>query len=287
MRLPLLCLLLSSAACAYGQYSTNLTLQKNHFLIGEPVLAEVTITNRSGADVILGGVGSRPWLQFQFQDDQGRVLSPVSISSREALTLKPGATTRYTVEIEGASSTNALGTIYATGSIFHPLSGQYYATNRARISVTDAKPIYDEGFGVPQGYPQAGRARRYQALIFREVSSVQFYARLLDERTGDNLSTQLLGPINNSIQPQIQIDPQNRLHLFFLAQPYVFCHTIIKPDGKLSKRDYYRDAAGNRPTLVITKKGGEILGGEYFDPSKPPPSKGSGIRKASDRPKGL
>ena len=45
--LLLTCCLLTSAAQA--QYLTNLTLLKNQFITGEPVVAEVRITNRSGA----------------------------------------------------------------------------------------------------------------------------------------------------------------------------------------------------------------------------------------------
>jgi hypothetical protein len=37
----------------------------------------------------------------------------------------------------------------------------------------------------------------------------------------------------------------------------------------------------------MVKNGAEIIGGEYFDPSKPPVRKGPAIRKASERPSGL
>lgn len=285
MRIFLFLLLLVSSAAA--QYATNLELQKSSFLQGEPLLAFITITNRSGADAIVGGVGSRPWLQFQFEDSQGRQLAPVPISSKQAITLKAGGTTRHTVEIEGSASTADVGTFYTTASIYHPLSGQYYATNRARITVTDAKPMFDESFGVPAGFPQAGRARRYQAIIYRDIDSVTLYARIVDDRSQERLSTQLLGPIIHSIQPQMAIDSKNHFHLLFMAQPRVFCHTVVKPDGTIAKRNYYRDLEGSRPTMVMIKNGAEIIGGEYFDPSKPPTRKGPAIRKASERPPGL
>lgn len=283
--LSALALLVTSSA--FGQYETHLALQKSSFLIGEPVLATITITNRAGTDVILGGVGARPWLQFQFADTEGRVLPAVSLSSKDPIKLKAGGTTRHTAEIEGNASTSTLGTFYTTASIYHPLSAQYYITNRARITVTDGKPMFDKTFGVPAGYDQAGRARRYQLIIFRDVDSIQFYSRLVDDRTKDNLTTQLLGPITSSLQPQAEIDIKNRLQVLFMAQQHVFCHTIVNPDGKIAKRDYYLDDEGdNRPTLVLTKTGASILGGRYFDPNKPPEAS-KGIRKASERPKGL
>jgi hypothetical protein len=191
------------------------------------------------------------------------------------------------VEIEGSASTSDIGTFYTMASVFHPISGQYYATNRSRITVTDAKPMFDEAFGVPQGFPQPGRARRYQAIIYRDIDSITLYARLVDDRTKERLSTQLLGPIIHSIQPQMAIDSKNHFHLLFMAQPRLFCHTVIKPDGQIAKRSYYRDIEGSRPSLVMIKNGAEIVGGEFFDPSKPPARKGPPIRKASERPKGL
>lgn len=281
MRTLLFLLLLASSALA--QYATNLTLPKNNFLQGEPMVAIVTITNRSGADVIVGGKGSRPWIQFQFEDSQGRQLSPVQIGSAEPFTLKAGGTTKHTVQIEGQSSTGQLGTFYTTAHIYHPISGQYYATARARVNVTDAKPMYDDGFGVPPGFPQAGRARRYQAIVFRDIDSITLYARVVDDRTKEHLVTQPLGPIVTSIQPRIQIDAKNHLHLLFVVQPRLFCHTIVKPDGSIAKREYYRDLDSSRPTLVMTSAGAEVVGGEYFDPAKAPAK--STFRKASERPK--
>lgn len=275
--------LLLLASSAVAQYATNLTLPKNNFLQGEPLVATLTITNRSGADVIVGGKGSRPWIQFQFEDGQGRQLSPVQIGSAEPFTLKAGGTTKHTVQIEGQSSTGQLGTFYTTAHIFHPISGQYYATARARVNVTDAKPMFDDGFGVPAGFPQAGRARRYHAIVFRDIDSISLYARVVDDRTKEPLVTQPLGPIITSIQPRIQIDAKNFLHLLFVVQPTLFCHTVVKPDGSIAKREYYRDRDGSRPTLVMTGTGAEVVGGENFDPAKAPKTKG--FRKTSERPK--
>jgi len=282
MRILLSLLLLASSAVA--QFATNLTLPKNNFLQGEPLVAVLTITNRSGADVIVGGKGSRPWLQFQFEDGQGRQLSPVQIGSNDAFTLKAGGTTKHTVQIEGQSSTGQLGTFYTTAHIFHPISGQYYATNRARVNVTDARPMFDDGFGVPPGFPQAGRSRRYQAIVFRDIDSITLYARVVDDRTKEHLITQPLGPIITSIQPRIQIDAKNYLHLLFVVQPRLFCHTIVTPDGSIGKREYYRDLDGSRPTLVMTSAGAEVVGGESFDPAKAP-AKAKSFRKTSERPK--
>lgn len=283
--LLLLVSLFSSAA--HAQYVTNLTLSKDQFLTGEPVVATVTVVNRSGGDVIVGGHGARDWLQFEITQSTGRTMAPITIGSEEPITLKAGATTKHTVELSGGYSTADLGTFTMIVNVLHPISGQFYQSNRARLNITDSKPnLFDQPFGVPEGFPSAGRARRYQVILFRELNVLQLYCRVTDDRSGAYLATFLLGPVTMVAQPQISIDAKNKLHIFFMAQPQVFCHATINPDGKLASRSYYKDIEGNRPTLIVTGAGGQVVGGEMFDPAAPP-AKGKAMRKASERPPGL
>lgn len=282
--LLLIASLLSSAAQA--QYVTNLTLAKDHFLTGEPVIATVTIINRSGADAIVGGKGSRDWLQFEITDTNGRQLAPITIGADKALTLKAGGTTKHMVELSGGYSTSTLGTFHMVANVLHPITGQFYQSNRTRLTITDSKPnLFDQPYGVPQGFQGAGRARRYQVIMYRELNNLQLYSRITDERSGSYIATFLLGPVLMVVQPQIIIDPSNHLHIFFMATPQVFCHAIVAPDGSLKKRTYYKDVEGNRPSLVITPAGGQVVGGMSFNPAAPPPAKK--MRRASERPTGL
>lgn len=283
--LLVLCLL---ASTAHAQYVTNLNLPKNQFLSGEPVVATVTITNRSGADVVLGGHGARDWLQFEITESTGRRLAPVTIGTEQSVTLKAGGTTKHTVEISGGYSTADLGTFSMIANVLHPISGQFYMSNKVRMTITDSKPnLFDQPFGIPQGFPNAGRARRYQVILFREVDDLLLYCRITDDRSGAYLATFLLGPVLMVTEPQISIDIKNKLHVFFLAQPRIFCHVIINPDGKIHKRSYYRDQEGNRPSLVMGSQGGAIIGGQFFDPTAAPTEKKKKMRKASERPPGL
>jgi hypothetical protein len=284
-RILLLLILCLCCTHAHAQYVTNLTLLKNQFLTGEPVVAVVTIINRSGADVIVGGHGSREWLQFEITENGGRRLSPIVIGSEEPLTMKAGGTTKHTVELSGGYSTADLGTFSMVANVLHPISGQFYQSNKARLNITDSKPnMFDQPYGVPEGFPNAGRARRYQVILFRELDDLQLYCRITDDRSGAYIATFLLGPAMMAVQPQISIDISNKLHVLFLAQPHVFCHVVVKPDGKVQQRNYYRDPEGDRPSLVMTNGGAKVIGGEAFDPGAPPPKKKT-LRKASERPK--
>jgi hypothetical protein len=283
-RILLLLILCCCCGQARAQYVTNLTLLKNQFITGEPVVAVVTVTNRSGGDVIVGGHGARDWLQFEITESTGRRLAPVGISSEEPIIMKAGGTMKHTVEISGGYSTGTLGTFSMEVNVLHPISGQFYTSNKARMTITDSKPnMFDQPFGVPQGFPNAGRARRYQVILFRELDDLQLYCRLTDDRSGAYIATFLLGPAMMAVQPQISIDVHNKLHILFLAQPHIFCHAVVNPDGKIQQRTYYRDEADNRPSLVMTDKGATVLGGNPFDPGAAP-AKGKAMHKTSERP---
>ncbi len=284
-RILLLLILCLCCGQARAQYVTNLTLLKNQFLTGEPVVAVVSVTNRSGADVVVGGHGARDWLQFEITQSTGQRLSPVTIGSEEPITMKAGGTTKHTVEISGGYSTANLGSFTVIANVLHPLSGQFFMSNPERMTITDSKPnMFDQPFGVPEGFPGAGRQRRYQVILFRELDDLQLYCRLTDDRSNAYIATFLLGPAMMAVQPQISIDVHNKLHVLFLAQPHVFCHAVVNPDGKIHKRTYYKDPEGNRPEMVMTNSGATVTGGEIFDPSAPPPKK-KVLRKASERPK--
>lgn len=285
-RFLLLLIVALFSSAAHAQYVTNLTLLKDQFLTGEPVVATVTIINRSGADAIVGGKGSRDWLQFEITDTSGRQLAPITIGSQQALTLKAGGTTKHTVELSGGYSTSTLGTFHMVANVLHPITGQFYQSNRTHLTITDSKPnLFDQPYGVPQGFPGAGRARRFQVILYRQLNDLQLYGRVTDDRSGAYVATFLLGPVLMVVQPQVVIDPKNYLHIFFMARPQLFCHAVVSPDGTLKQRTYYKDVEGNRPSLVVTAGGGQIIGGQPFDPAAPPPAKK--MRKASERPAGL
>ncbi|WP_395741819.1 hypothetical protein [Prosthecobacter sp.] len=286
-RLFLLLILCLCCGQARAQYVTNLTLIKDHFLTGEPVVAVVSITNRSGADVIVGGHGSRDWLQFEITQNTGQNLAPITIGSAEPITMKAGGTLKQTVELSGGYSTANLGTFSMVANVLHPLSGQFFQSNKVRLTITDSKPnMFDQPFGVPEGYANAGRQRRYQVILFRELNELQLYCRLTDDRSGSYIATFLLGPAMMVVQPQIAIDVHNKLHVLFLAQPHIYCHVVVNPDGKVHQRSYYRDPEGNRPEMIMTSTGAKVVGGEPFDPGAPPVRK-KGLRKASERPKDM
>jgi hypothetical protein len=277
-------------SCSYAQFATNLTIERTTFLVQEPVVATVTIINRSGADVVMSGSGPRTsWLSFDITDPTGRPVSASNMQPEPAFVFKAGDTIGRKITINDTYSMSEPGPYSLKATVYHPPSGKYFESNGERLTVTDARAFKTFPFGVPQNYPDAGRMRSYHLIVFRESDRTTLYSRLVDERSQSPLLTAQLGPFNNALEPQMQLDRENRLHAFFLAIPQIFMHIIITPDGKVSKRDYYRELENSRPTLITTATGDfAVSGGQPYDPNAQ--TAGSARpkgRSASEKPPGL
>jgi len=288
MRL-LLTLLLLVAAAAHAQFNVTVTLPRSSFLALEGIAASVAITNRTGAEAVLGGPGRASWLSFQMTDSQGRILSPIDVSGADLVQIPPGSSIQRSVLVTDAFAPSELGNYALTARVLHTPSGQYYSSNRVIFNITDAKPVWEQPFGVPTGMKDAGRARKYSLSIFHDINETSLYFRLIDDASGLRLQTYRLGPINLVQDPQFTVDQQNNLQVLFLARPHTYVHCLIAPDGSLKKRGYYRDPDGKRPRLAQAADSSvKIIGGEYFDPAAPAPkSPKSTGRNVSDRPPGL
>ncbi|MBB5036491.1 hypothetical protein [Prosthecobacter dejongeii] len=277
------------ALTAQAQFQVGLTLPRTNYMVLEAIPASVTITNRSGADVVLGGPGRAVWMSFEMTDSSGRPLAPIEVSGVELVQIPAGGTIQKKITVTDAYSPTEIGNYGLTARVAHTPSGQFYASARVRFNITDNKPMWEQAFGVPEGYKGAGEARRYAVILFTDMDNTSLYFRLIDDKTKLRLQTYRLGPISMAHDPQITLDRENKLHALFLAQPHIYAHCIVAPDGSLKKRSYYREQNGDRPQMALNGKGeAEIHGGEYFDPTKPPVApKSPGGRKVSEKPPGL
>lgn len=268
----LLALCLISCACApavHAQFMTNITLNKSTYLTHEAVEATVTIENRSGADVVMGGPNGQAWLIFDVTDPTGNRVPSLRIRSDEVMVFKTGASIKRTILVSDYHAFSEYGSYSITASIYHPPSQQYFSSNRARAMFTDAKPFWgrDNPFGVPLGLPGAGQIRHYELSVLRDTERTYLYVRLIDDRTGLKLATFSLGTCIMVADPQITLDSNNMLHVLFMAAPHIYAHVTIDTQGRLVKRQYHREIKTDRPQLVVqTDKSIGVQGGTPYDP---------------------
>ena len=274
----------------FAQFQVALQLDKHIYVSQEPMTCVVTVTNRSGADVVLGGPDGRRWLSFAMVDSKGISMSPLDLTLEDPIVLTAGSTISKKVVLSETHSVEDPGSYGITASVYHPASGDYYQSNRARFGVIDIKP-YGQPlvFGVPSGYPQAGRVRRYVLMVNRDINETFMYFRLMDDSTNTKIVTYPLGVLSMVREPQIALDRNNRLNIMFLTNRTTYVYVVINPDGKLRSVQYIRESPENRPQLYLTASNDVLLkGGTLYDPTaeaqEQKKTKGHSI---GDRPPGL
>lgn len=281
-------LLLACALTAQAQYEVRLTLPRTNYLALEAIPATVTITNRTGAEAVLGGPGRGSWLSFEMTDKTGVPLAPLEVSGDELIQIPAGGTIQQKITVTDAYAPTEIGNYGLIARVAHVPSGQYYTSARVRFNITDTKPIWEQAFGVPEGYKDVGSIRRYAVLLFTDLNNTALYVRVIDDKSKLRLHTFRLGPVTMAHDPQISLDRENRLQVLFLAQPNIYAHCVVEPDGTLKKRSYYREESGNRPQMTQDAQGNvAVVGGVFFDPSKPVETESKPTRNVSDRPPGL
>ena len=283
----------ATAATSHAQLQVRMDLDKGLYVSYEPIKVTVTVTNRAGRDIVLGGPGGSSWLTFNVSTDKG---DPIAASSRPyagSQVLKAGrSATRYI----------SLGKVYPLGeprnyrvqaNVYFPGTNQYFSSRAKVFSVTEANAIWQQVVGVPRGKPGAGSYRKYQLLTFRNSRRTSLYVRVTDRGTGRVMATYSLGRFIEVVNPQATVDNENRMHVLFLGAPHMYSHRIIGYDGKPVRTDIYRDEVG-APRLMEGSDGSvTVKGGMLFDPSAPNPAVDGAngtrerVRRLSERPPGL
>jgi len=274
---------------AHAQFQSNVTLNKATYMIYEGVEATVTINNRSGADVVMGGPGGSSWLAFNVTDPTGRQMPVVNVSSKEPIIFKSGATISRTINLTQHFSFSNHGNYFVAATIYHPPTQQYYESNRARASFSGSSPFWKQSFGVPSGLPGAGQVRRYALATMRDMDRMYLYMRLMDDRSEANISTMSLGSCIMVTDPQVTLDRENKLHVLFMTVPRTYAHIVVDTQGRIYRRNYHKETDDDRPQMVAQADGSVMVsGGHPYDPAvEAEQQKASRGRSIGEKPPGL
>ncbi len=283
--------LLAWSGTARAQFQVGLAIDKVQHIVQEPQTVTVSVTNRSGADLILGGAQGRKWLSFDITDANERKHGSVHMDASEPMVFAAGSTISRKVTVV-SNHILEQGNYGLKAMVYHAPSGQYYQSNRVRFQVLEGQrykqPLV---FGVPPQFPGAGKTRQYVLLMHQDLERSYFYVRLVDDATGAMLNTFQLGTLTLFRDPQYTLDRNNYLHVMFLTAPTIYHYCIVRPDGTLESQSMHKEVELNRPTLFLTASNDVVLrGGVPFNPAaeraaqEEVAKKGRGI---SERPPGL
>ncbi len=273
-------LLLVGLACfvflstAAAQIQVNISLSRNLYMIYEPVICTVSITNLAGQELRLADTPKDKWFGFQVETMSGRPLPTVQSGYRnEPLTIGPGQTIRRSVNLTPLYPITEFGSYRIRASIFVPELNRYFSSSPLSMEVTEGRVLWEQTVGVPPDKGLPGKDRTYTLLTHRLPSSTRLYLRVRDKERGIVYATTQLGRFLSFGNPEVRLDRSNEIHIIHNMAPKEFLYSHFGLDGKVRKQQAYQDW-GSRPVLVPTTDGGiSVVGGTAYDPKATPPER--------------
>ncbi len=274
------CLLFASSASA--QLSATLKLSKKQYLAGEPVMALVTVTNYAGQSLTFASDGRTQWLDFVLKNSRSESVTPISRSLFGKMTIAAGQTMAREVDLTQNFQLSEPGSYLVSAVIHLPGGmGEGTSTNRVTFNQSPGAPFWTQKVGIA-GKP--GQTREFRILNFSGDEKDQIYAQVLDNRSGQNVRTFLLGDVLMLRKPLVTVDRAQRMHVMFLATPSMWVHCQIDTDGKLVERQLHQRGNQGDPQLLTFGDGSVRVSNSIPYDQKAAAEAKAKVRKASDRP---
>ncbi len=276
-------LFLCPLAAVQGQLATSLSLNKKTFLAGEPVIAEIIVTNHSGRELTLSSTRQLPWLAFVVTKSNGNPVTTRKLNVFGAMKIKVGESLAKQVDLTEFFLLTSQGNFAVSAVVRDPIGGiQGSSTNRILFNLNPGRTYWAQKIGVKND--RGTGIREIKLLTFSNGKKSQLYAQVIDGRTGVPIRTFLLGDALMLRKPMVTLDGSQRMHVMFLATPSMWVHCQVSADAKLVARDIHQRAAQGDPVLMAYGDGSvNVVNSVLYDP-KVAEEERKKIRKASDRP---
>jgi hypothetical protein len=271
------------AAAAEAQVQVDLKFKRLQYIAHEPVVATLAITNLAGRDIELHDADGQSWLGFEITGSDEQPIAPLNGANREpSLRIQAGQRVTRQIDLTPLYPVYEYGAYHVRTNIYFGDLGKYFYSGTRVFEVTDARPIWEQTVGVPDG-AGSGEVRTYSLMTNRFPDHTSLYVRVQDKDAGVVYATYSLGRAIDFEQPQAEIDRSNQLHVLHCEAPRTWSYTRIGLNGQLLTHSSFMETK-TRPRLVHSG-GGEVAvrGGMIEAPAQ---SSGSKAPKLSARPPG-
>lgn len=273
---------------ADAQLMVGMRLEKRFYVDYEPIKAQITVSNRSGKDVVIGGPNNTSWLNFEIQA-HNTILAPTSnFPKMKPYVLRRGQTIVKEVMLNRAFPMADFGSYQISANVYYPPTQKFYGSKPTKIEVTSASKLWSQGIGVSASPTSPVQQREYSLLSHRDQNKAEIYVRVRQENGMRVYATYSLGRMIAVGEPQATVDSDNQLHVLHLRDPNYYAHSVVDPNGKLVLQEIYKQVPGSRPTLMFDQSQGyvSVRGGERYDAvaAQENPDR---VRNASELPPGL
>ena len=286
--LPTLSVLLCAAA-AEAQIQVDLKFKRLQYIAYEPVVATVAITNLAGRDIELHDADGQSWLAFELTGSDEQPIGPLRGAKAEPA-LKIAAAQRVTKQIDLTPlyPVNEFGAYHVRTNVYFADLKKFFYSGTRVFEVTDARPIWQQTVGVPEGTAGSGEVRTYSLMTNRFPDHTSLYVRVQNKDAGVVYATYSLGRTISFEQPQAEIDRANQLHVLHCAAPHAWSYARVGLNGELLEHSSFMETT-TRPHLVhsgngqIAVRGGAIESAARTSGSKAPKLSTRPAEPANDR----
>ena len=261
------CLSLACAAAfgahrAAAQVQMEISLSRRTYMLYEPLVATVTLTNQAGRDVTFEDLPGKQWFNVEVTTLDGQVIQPYDPSYKlNPLTVPAGQTLKRKIDLNPLFPIREQGTHRMRANVYLADADRFFASGYATFDIAEGQLMWRQDVGVPG----SNDVRQVSLLTFQRPDRLMLYARVRDGESGTNVyTTQALGRILSSGGlPQVLLDRENTLHVLQEAMPSAYLYTQISVDGERLNQQAYNKVGTNRPKLEKSPSGEvDVRGGQ-------------------------
>ncbi len=279
--LPIIAVALLPAAVE-AQIQVDLKFKRLQYIAYEPVVATLSITNLAGRDIDLHNAEAQSWLGFEITGSDGQPVTPMSAESGQApLKVAAGQRVTHQINLTPLYPVHDFGTYHVRTNVYFADLGKFFYSPTRVFEVTDARPIWQQTVGIPDGVAAPGNVRTYALLTNRFPDHTSLYVRVQDKDSGVVYATYSLGRAI-ALEPQTEIDHANQLHVLHCSAPRAWAYSRIGLNGELLAHSSFMETK-TRPKLVRSGNGEVAVRGGTIESPAVQSSRGT-APKLSARP---
>jgi hypothetical protein len=271
------------AAKADGQIQVDLKFKRLQYIAYEPVVATLSITNLAGRDIDLHNADAQSWLGFEITGSEGQPIAPVSAENAQGpLKIEAGQRVTHQINLTPLYPVHEFGTYHVRTNVYFADLGKFFYSPTRVFEVTDARPIWQQTVGIPDGVGAPGNTRTYSLLTNRFPDHTSLYVRVQDKDSGVVYATYSLGRAIAFEEPQAEIDHANQLHVLHCSAPRAWAYSRVGLNGELLAHSSFMETK-TRPHLVRVANGNVAVRGGTIESPAAQTSRGT-APKLSARP---
>jgi hypothetical protein len=271
------------AAKAEAQIQVDLKFRRLQYIAYEPVVATLSITNLAGRDIDLHNADGQSWLGFEITGNEGQPIAPIGTESDQApLKVAAGQRVTHQINLTPLYPVHDFGTYHVRTNVYFADMAKFFYSPTRVFEVTDARPIWQQTVGIPDGVSAPGNVRTYSLLTNRFPDHTSLYVRVQDKDSGIVYATYSLGRAIAFEEPQAEIDHANQLHVLHCSAPRAWAYSRIGLNGELLAHSSFMETK-TRPKLVRSGNGEVAVRGGTIESPAAQRSRGT-APKLSARP---